>query len=149
MSYFTGTYLHTLDERGRIALPAKLREKLGEKVAVTYGRTEQSLAVYPYAVWEVTVKKVLEQPVVNDSENDMRLFFFGNAWEGAADGQGRIPLPDHMREATGLSGEVAVVGAGDHVQIWDKEAWISKRADLRKRPPSLTGPRPSDRAAEQ
>jgi MraZ protein len=146
MLFFTGTYLHSLDDRGRIAVPAKLREKLGAEVAVTNGRGA-CLAIFPLDVWQVTANRVLSEPNVSDSDNDMRLFTFGDAWEGPVDNQGRIALPDYLRDAAGLTGEVAVVGAGDHVQIWDKQAWINRRAELRRSPPNLAGQRSGGRSA--
>ena len=134
---FTGTYLHTLDDRGRIALPAKLRECLGDKVAVTNGFAPNTLVVYPEHTWEKFSDRLLEAPAVNEAANDARLYYFGNAWEGAIDNQGRIPLPDYMREFANLSNEVAVVGAGDHIVIWDRQEWIAKRAALRANRPVI------------
>ena len=144
MERLTGTYFHTLDDRGRVALPAKLREKLGEKVAVTNGIAHHSLVVYPEDKWDVISDHILAAPAVNEEENDIRLFFFGDATEADVDGQGRIAIPEYLREYAGMTGEVAIVGAGDHIQIWDKEAWIAKRAALRAKAPSL----PSIRTAE-
>lgn len=145
--YFSGTYLHTIDERGRVALPAKLREKLGDAIAITNGRGK-CLVVYPEKVWNAMAEKVISAPDLNAGEDNMRLFLFGDAWEGEIDKQGRVPIPDYLRDAATLGADVAVVGAGDHVQIWDKEAWIAKRAELHKSPPTLASVRAVEKTAE-
>lgn len=145
--YFTGTYLHTIDDRGRVALPAKLREKMGDAIAIANGRGK-CLVVYPEEVWIAMGKDVLSSPDLNAAEDDMRLFFFADAWDGEIDKQGRVPIPDYMRDAGGLATDVAVVGAGDHIQIWDREAWIAKRAELRKNPPTLVSSRPAGKPAQ-
>jgi MraZ protein len=142
MPFFTGTYLHTLDERNRIAMPAKLRPLLGERVAVNIGR-EACLVVYPYAVWEATGAQITRGPDTTQEEFDIRLQYFANALDVTVDGQGRVALTDYVCEAVGIKSEVAVVGAGDQVQIWDRETWIAKRAKLREKPASLPGLRPA------
>ena len=149
--YFTGTYLHTLDERGRIAIPARLREKLGEMVSVVRGRGN-CLVVYPHEAWITMAEQVLAKPgrnpILNPVEEDEAMRMFSEVWDGEMDKQGRIPIPDYLRQDAKLISDVAVVGLGDHIQIWDKEAWLARRADLRRSPPVAQVTRPAERTAE-
>jgi len=144
--YFTGTYIHTLDDRGRLALPAKLRDRLGERVTVTIGIAPHSLAIYPESSWGQLRNRLLATPAVTEEDNNLRLSFFGEALDGTIDNQGRIAIPDYLREWAELTGEVAVVGTGDYITIWDKQAWINTRAALRAKRPSWPSPRSDSNA---
>jgi MraZ protein len=144
--YFTGTYLHTIDDHGRVALPSKLRERLGDSIVITNGHG-QCLAVYPEPKWQSTADALLSNPGVDESENDKRLFYFGDSWPGDVDKQGRVSIPDYLRTDAGLGVEVAIVGAGDNIQIWDKDAWIARRAAQRQLQSGVAGARPGDKPA--
>ena len=142
--YFTGTYLHTIDDHGRVALPSKLRERLGDSIMVTKGRGA-CLKVYPEHKWTTTADALLSTPGVDVAEDERRLDYFGDSWPGDVDKQGRVSLPDYLRSDAGLGTDVAIVGAGDNIQIWDKDAWIARRAAQRQ---AQSGARPDDKTAQ-
>jgi transcriptional regulator MraZ len=144
MAFLTGTYLHTVDNGGRIAVPSKLRERLGEHVVVTYGRG-RCVAIFPYDVWQkIAERATQEEPNTGEAENDMRLWTFAMTSDDQVDNQGRVSIPEHLRQDVGIVGEVAVVGVGDHLQVWDRDAWVAKRASLRERPPNAPGAHPGE-----
>lgn len=145
--YFTGTYLHTIDDHGRVALPSKLREKLGDSIMITTGRGN-CLKVYPEHRWRATADAILSTPGVDDDEDTKRLDYFGNSWPGDVDKQGRVSLPDYMRTEAGLGTDVAIVGAGDNIQIWNRDAWIARRAAQRQAQPGAAGAQSAEKAAQ-
>ncbi len=132
MAYLSGTYAYSVDDRGRLAVPAKLRDKLGDVVWVTIWQGK--LRLYPEAAWEIQVKHVLDMSGWENNGSDMRLAVFSEAYDCQIDGQGRILIPANLREAVGITENVVIVGAGDHVQIWDRAQWNVKRQDLDQQP---------------
>lgn len=142
-----GTFLHTLDDRGRVALPAKLRERLGDKVTITNGVAPNSLVIYPEWKWEEIGRELLSSSGLNETELNMRMYYYGDAWEGDIDNQGRISIPEYLRQAANLTSEVALVGAGDRIVVWDRQEWIAKRAALRANPPTWSSSAAGERAA--
>jgi MraZ protein len=130
MAILTGTYQHTLDDRGRIALPARLRERLGATVFVFRG-SGKCVRVVPYNVYDAATTKVTSVSWKTEQGDDDRLLEYPEVAEVDIDSQGRIAIGDDHRAEADLAGEVTIVGAGDHLQIWNKAAWAAKRAALR------------------
>jgi MraZ protein len=140
---FTGDYSHTLDDRGRLAIPAKMREKLGSVVWVT-GGWDKCLVLYPDSTWESMTEELSKLPPPWEARRarDLQRFFYSRAAECEIDRQGRILIPANLRQDAGITGNVAIVGAGDSIEIWDLSIWEAKRKSLIENPPSLgDGPR--------
>ena len=115
----TGIYQHTLDAKGRLFIPAKLREELGEVFYVTLSM-DNCLAVYSSEAWDAFTAKVNAMSYVG--QRKMRpLYAFANKCE--LDAQGRVLLPQNLRDRVGLTKNVAVVGANNHAEIWSSEEW--------------------------
>lgn len=118
----TGTYYHNLDAKGRLNFPAKLREVLGETFVVAKdGNGEHCLCVYPMAHWQELIASMEAQP--GASANRLRRWLLAGAVEVTPDKQGRILLPQKLREFAGLDKDVAVVGAGYKAEIWNLADW--------------------------
>ena len=117
----TGEYLHGLDGKGRLAIPARLREELGSAVYVTLSM-ERCLCVYSAEHWKRFTDKVDAMPFVQ--QRRMRPLF-AYAARCDLDGQGRILLPQNLREYAGLVKDVTVIGCNNHAELWDSEAWKS------------------------
>ena len=115
-----GTYQHTVDAKGRLFLPARLREELGDRFTVTKG-LDRCLAVYPAAEWEVLEARIRALPM--SKSRDLQRFFFSAAFDAELDSQGRILLPAGLREFAGLGREVTIIGASNHAEIWDAARW--------------------------
>ena len=115
----TGEYQHTLDSKGRLFIPAKLRDELGDTFYLTVS-DERCLRAYSAESWQSFVDRVRAMPYVDRKK--MRPFF-ACAAKCELDAQGRALLPQQLRDCAGLVKNVAVVGCDDHAELWDSEAW--------------------------
>lgn len=119
---FLGTHSPRLDEKGRLILPAKFREQLEAGVVVTRGQ-ERCLYVFPAAEFERLAEQLRQAPVTSKQARDYLRVFLSGASDEVPDKQGRITLPANLRTYAGLDRDVAVIGAGQRVEIWDSTAW--------------------------
>lgn len=121
---FMGEYHHTIDEKGRLILPAKFRAELGEKFIITRGLdAEKCLYVYSMSDWNRIVAKLNTLPF---TKKDARIFvrtFFSGATECEFDRQGRINITSPLVSYADLQKDCVVIGANDRIEIWSKERW--------------------------
>lgn len=121
---FMGEYHHTIDEKGRLILPAKFRTELGEKFIITRGLdAEKCLYVYSMSDWNRIVEKLNTLPF---TKKDARIFvrtFFSGAAECEFDRQGRINITSPLVNYADLQKDCVVIGANDRIEIWSKERW--------------------------
>jgi len=123
---FIGEYRHTLDDKGRIAIPAKLRySKVGEdEYWVATKGFDRCLFLYPRYEWERIVKKINERLSFTKKEDRSFLrMFISPATEQTVDRQGRIAIPQSLREYAGIQKEVVTLGAVNRIEIWSEETW--------------------------
>ena len=119
---FIGEYQHTVDSKGRIIMPSKLREGLGQKFIVTKG-LDNCLFVYPFEEWERFEKKLRTLPLTNRDARAFVRFFFSGATECILDKQGRILIPNNLREHAKLVKDAVIIGVSSRIEIWSKEEW--------------------------
>ena len=121
MNPVKGEYKHSIDAKGRLAMPARLREELGERFTVTKG-LDGCLAVYPEKEWEALEDRIRG---LGNGEKARRVkrYYFANAFDAQLDAQGRILIPAGLREFADLQKDVVVIGQLDHAEIWDSEKW--------------------------
>ena len=119
---FVGEYSHNIDSKGRIIMPAKFREQLGEQFMITKG-LENCLFVYPMAVWEELAQKLGELPSSQKNARFLQRIFISGAADAEPDKQGKVLITSSHREHAGLSKEVTIIGVGTRVEIWDTEKW--------------------------
>jgi len=119
---FMGEYLHTIDGKGRLFVPAKFREALGEKFIATKG-LEHCLFVYPPAEWTALEERLRSLPFTQPDVRAFVRFFFSGATECEVDKQGRILLPANLREYAQLEKDVVFVGVSSRVEIWSQTLW--------------------------
>jgi len=117
-----GEYLHTIDGKGRLIVPAKFREALGDKFIATKG-LDHCLFVYPVAEWSELEQKLRTLPFTQPDVRAFVRFFFSGATECEVDKQGRILLPANLREYANLEKDVILVGVSSRVEIWSQELW--------------------------
>ncbi len=118
-----GTYSHSLDAKGRLIVPAKLRETLGDSFVITKS-LDHCLAIYPNAGWEEFIEKLDTLPKISsEPARRLRRFYFGNSQTIEVDKQGRILIPANMREYAELKKDAVLIGVNDHVEVWAEEAW--------------------------
>ena len=115
-----GEYQHSLDIKGRLNFPARLRESLGERFFITKG-LDGCLAVYSEDEWKALEDKF--RTLTNKEGRALQRYFFSGAAEIEPDKQGRILIPASLREFAGLDKNVMVIGASVRAEIWDKEKW--------------------------
>ena len=115
----TGVYNHNIDAKGRLFIPARLREELGDTFYVTLSM-EKCLTAYSSASWDEFKEKIKAMPKVKQSK--MRPLF-SHAAKCELDSQGRILIPQKLRDFAGLTKNVAVVGAGETAEFWDEDTW--------------------------
>ncbi len=119
---FMGQYQHSIDAKGRLIVPAKFRDGLGEHFVVTKG-LDNCLFAYPEAEWKVFEEKLKQLPLTNTGARKFVRFFFAGAVECELDNQGRIMVPTHLREYAGLKKDVVSIGVNNRIEIWNKESW--------------------------
>ena len=117
----TGIYQHTIDAKGRLSIPARLREELGDTFYVTFSM-EKCLSAYSLESWERFEEKTKEMPRID--QRRVRSIF-AHASKCDLDSQGRALLSQRLRDFAGLDRNVAVVGVGECVEIWDAEEWAA------------------------
>ncbi|HHV71710.1 MAG TPA: division/cell wall cluster transcriptional repressor MraZ [Clostridia bacterium] len=121
---FMGEYQHTVDEKGRVIIPAKFREELGEKFIITKG-LDNCLFVYPQEEWSNLEQKLKQLPFTKADARAFVRFFFSGATEASLDKQGRTVLPNNLREYAKIDKDVVIIGVSTRVEIWNKEKWQS------------------------
>jgi MraZ protein len=117
-----GEYTHSIDEKNRISLPVKFREKMGKKVVVTPG-LDHCLFVFTPKEWEKISQKLAEASLGQADNRSFSRFMFGGAIEADIDTIGRILVPDFLQSWANLKGKVAVVGVQSRVEIWNDKEW--------------------------
>ena len=123
---FTGEYRHTLDDKGRLAVPARFRAQL-EDGAVVSRWIDGCLAIHTRTGWDALAEKVAALPITDAASRLFGRSIFAGAAETELDRQGRILLPSCLREGIGLEGEAVVVGSRDHAEIWAPATWADYR----------------------
>lgn len=119
---FMSEYTHSIDTKGRVIVPAKFRESLGNEFVITQG-LDGCLFVFPNEEWNAFEEKLKSLPMSNKDARKFVRFFLAGAATVELDKQGRILIPTVLRGFAGLEKDVVVVGVGSRVEIWDKSRW--------------------------
>ena len=119
---FMGEYNHIIDAKGRLIIPARFRELLGEEFILTKG-LDGCLSIYPMDAWEAFETKLRALPLTNKNARTFTRFFVAGATNCELDRQGRVLVPQPLREFAGLEKEVVLTGNLDRIEIWSKEKW--------------------------
>lgn len=125
---FKGEFKHTVDTKGRLIIPSKFREYLGDVFVVTKG-LDGCLFAYDNQEWEAFEQKLRALPL---NKKDNRIFarhFLAGASDVEVDKQGRVLLPPNLREFAGLVKDVVLVGMGNRIEIWDQDKWKDAQLD--------------------
>ncbi|CDI40618.1 putative protein involved in cell division or replication [Tepidanaerobacter acetatoxydans Re1] len=124
---FMGQFQHSLDQKGRLIIPSKFREMLGQSFVLTKG-LDSCLFVYPNSEWIVLEQKLKALPFTQKDARAFIRFFFAGAVEAEMDKQGRILIPVQLREHAHIDKDVVVLGVSNRVEIWSQEQWESYNA---------------------
>ncbi len=125
---FYGEYQHTIDPKGRAIVPSKFREGLGEKFILTKG-LDGCLFAYSSEEWTSLENKLKSLPFTDKDVRAFIRFFFSGATECEVDKQGRILIPQNLREYAALEKEIYIIGVSSRVEIWKKAAWEAYNSD--------------------
>ena len=128
---FIGEYLHSVDSKGRLALPARFRSKIEGGAVLTRG-IEPCLYVFPMETWEQKGRELAEAAIDPEQRRRIERRFFAMAFECELDGQGRIVIPAKFRHYAGLNGEATVLGARDRIEVWSPSRWEEYTAAMQE-----------------
>lgn len=117
-----GEYIHTLDEKNRVSLPAKFRAELGKRVVLAPG-LDKSIFMFAVAEWKKISERLAENSMLQADNRSFNRFMFGGAHEVDVDTSGRILIPDFLKERAGLKKTIAVIGVQNRVEIWSEKTW--------------------------
>ncbi len=126
-----GEYIHTLDEKNRMSLPAKFRSELGKKVVLAPG-LDKSIFMFTVKEWEKIASRLGENSMLQADNRSFNRFMFGGAVEVDVDGSGRILVPDFLKDRASLKKTVAVIGVQNRVEIWNEKVWADYKAVVEK-----------------
>ncbi len=121
---FTGEYWYSMDSKGRISVPAKLRESLGDEFKICKG-FDKCVCIYPIKDWEEFAQKIKSLP--ETSQRRARRYFFSGTVDGVLDSQGRITVTPAYKQFASLEKDVVIIGNDNHIEIWDSSVWESEQ----------------------
>jgi MraZ protein len=122
MDMFMGEYHHSIDNKGRLIVPSKFRDELGDMFIITRG-LDQCLFGYPLSEWELIEEKLKGLPLTKKDARAFTRFFFSGATESELDKQGRINIPAPLLQYAKLEKECVILGVSNRIEIWSKQIW--------------------------
>ena len=131
-NYFAGEFAHSLDEKGRLAIPAKFRGRFKEGAVVTRWLGE-CLAVWPAPEWASLNSDIAKRPRTDPAATRFRHFLLAGAHEADPDAQGRLTIPSHLRDFAHLQGNAVVIGNSDHLEVWEPGRWRAELASVQSK----------------
>jgi MraZ protein len=133
---FIGEYSLTMDNKGRVAVPAKFRSTLGSGAVITRG-LDKSLFLYPKGEWDKIAKKLSALPISQANSRAFARLMLAGAWDVEIDKQGRMIVPEYLRKFAGIIKKVVVAGLYDRLEIWDEESWSAYKTNTEKESSSI------------
>ncbi|OGI94862.1 division/cell wall cluster transcriptional repressor MraZ [Candidatus Nomurabacteria bacterium RIFCSPLOWO2_01_FULL_40_18] len=135
-----GEYIHTIDEKNRVSMPAKFRKELGKKIIITPG-LGQCLFIFTIKEWEKVSNKLSSSETdlsfLKADQRNFNRYMFGRAAEVEIDSIGRILIPDFLKERIDLKNPVAIIGVKDRVEVWNDKTWSENKAVVEKQAEEL------------
>jgi len=119
---FLGEFNHTIDDKGRLTIPAKFRDELESGVVITRG-LDGCLWAYGRSEWEALAEKIAKLPTTNPAARNFSRFVFSSAFDSIPDRQGRILLPQNLRDYASIQNETIVIGVKNKLEIWNPAKW--------------------------
>jgi MraZ protein len=133
---FLGEFSHALDEKGRLTIPAKFRDELAGGLVITRG-IDPCLSVYPRQEWDSLAERIAKLPVTQRSARDFGRLMFSGAADFIPDRQGRVLIPQGLRDYARLDSEAIIIGLYNRLEIWNPESWTDVREKVEEDPESI------------
>lgn len=131
---FLGEFDHTLDNKGRLTIPAKFREELESGLVVTRGLDKGSLWILPQAEWDILAEKVSSLPTTNRNARNFARYIFSQAADLVPDKQGRVLIPQNLRAYAGIDSEVVITGMKTRLEVWNPGQWREVWVEIEENP---------------
>ena len=119
---FLGQFDHSIDEKGRLIIPSRYRESLGDDFIITFG-LDTCLFVYPIDEWKVISEKIKSFPLGKKDARAFSRILFSRASSCSMDNQGRINIPKYLKDYARINKEIKIIGVGDRIEIWSSDLW--------------------------
>ncbi|HMQ51631.1 MAG TPA: division/cell wall cluster transcriptional repressor MraZ [Anaerolineae bacterium] len=133
---FLGEFEHSIDDKGRLTIPAKFRDDLEGGLVITRG-LDGCLWAYTRGEWEVVSEKISKMPSNNTAARNFARFFFSNAFDSIPDRQGRVLIPQNLRTYAEITNETIVIGVMNRVEIWSPAKWQAVRDQFETNPEAI------------
>lgn len=133
---FLGEFEHTIDEKGRVAIPARFREGVREGLVVTRG-FDRCLQAFPRPTWQGLAQRISALSLGNEEARNLRRLIFSGAAELEVDRQGRILIPQNLREYAALAEQVLIAGMNTYFELWSRERWQNVLEELDSKAPAI------------
>ncbi len=131
-----GEFIHTIDEKNRISLPAKFRKEMGADLVITPG-LDNCLFIFTKKEWQKISEKLSGFSMLSSDNRSFNRFMFGGATEVTVDSIGRLLLPDFLKERASLKGKAALVGVQNRLEVWNDKLWSDYKKKVEKQADSL------------
>ena len=131
-----GKYQNSIDAKGRMIVPAKFRDELGQKCIVSKA-IDRCLEIHPMSEWERLMEKLSKLPTADPKARQLARHFYASAVEGEIDKQGRLTLPQELREYANIGKDLITVGSYEKIEVWSKEEWDSSESTKEMDPSQL------------
>lgn len=119
---FWGEYSHQIDNKGRLIIPARYRDKLNDKAILTRG-LDKNLVIYPQATWANVTQQLSEMPMTHPTTRALRRLLFSGAVELSSDKQGRVNIPNYLLEYASIENTILLVGMETFIELWQPDQW--------------------------
>jgi len=126
---FLGEFEHNIDQKGRVAIPSRLRDSFVDGLVLARGY-EKCIVVYPLAEWNKVAERLAALPSTQSRVRRISRSTFSSAFQQEVDGQGRVLIPPQLREYAGINGDVVIVGVNNYIEIWSKANWVVESATM-------------------
>ncbi len=126
---FMGEFDHTVDEKGRVAIPARFRRRFADGLVMTRG-LDRCLFVHTAADWAALAEKIAKLPLTQADARSFARLMFSGATDAQLDRQGRVIIPGYLREYAGIQGDVVIIGVNTRLEIWARDSWAQMRAKV-------------------
>ncbi|MBP6857603.1 MAG: division/cell wall cluster transcriptional repressor MraZ [Candidatus Pacebacteria bacterium] len=131
-----GEYKHTIDDKNRMSFPIKFRKEMGKSVVITPG-LDKCLFIFTQKEWSKIASKLADSSMLQADNRSFNRYLLGGATEVGVDPQGRILIPDFLKDRAGLVGKVAIVGVHTRVELWDQTLWDTYKKSVEKQADQL------------